>query len=345
VKYTVLITTYNRAHLLEKTLRSMATLQCRDPWEVIIVDNNSSDDTRAVVERTQPAYPVPLAYLFEPVQGKPAALNTGIRAARGGIIVMTDDDVAVEPDWLDRCGAGFARFQCDYVGGRVLPMWERQPPRWIPERQGRHWAVLALLDFGPAPVEVGYNGVRWPLGANMAVRRDAFDRVGLWDNDFGRRGTSLRGQEQREWCLRARAAGLHGYYLPDMVVHHHVPKERLDKRYFRRWSYWNGVSRALLYDKLAVDMESPDDSPLDFSTVPHLAGVPRYMWRTAGAVGLRMFRATLRRDQIDAFEQEMRLWFFAGVVRQRWQDRGHAVGSSAAYAPANGADGSKVTPA
>ena len=344
MKYTVLITTYNRAQLLDQTLRYMARIECGDPWEVIVVDNNSTDETRTIVERAQPASSVPLTYLFEPVQGKSAALNTGIRASRGSIIVMTDDDVAPEPDWLERCGEGFDRFACDYVGGKVLPMWEEQPPSWLPNRRGQHWAVLALLDFGPEPLEVGRNGVRWPLGANLAARRDAFDRAGWWDNDFDRQGNSLRGQGQREWCLRARAAGLHGYYLPDMVVHHHVPKERLDKRYFRRWSYWNGVSRAILYDKLAVDMESPDDSPLDFSTVPHLAGVPRYMWRTAAAVAVRMFLARLRRDEIDEFEQEMRLWFFAGIVRQRWDDR-HGVRRSPVYAAANGADPSKVRPA
>jgi glycosyltransferase involved in cell wall biosynthesis len=306
----------------------MAEVVCRAPWEVVIVDNNSSDDTRAVVERARPAFPVTLTYVFEATQGKSAALNTGIRAARGSIIVMTDDDVRVEPDWLERCGEGFERFGGDYVGGKVLPMWEQQPPSWLPSRQGQHWAVLALLDFGPKPLEVGRNGVRWPLGANLAVRRAAFDRAGWWDNDFDRQGQSLRGQGQREWCLRARAAGLRGYYLPEMVVHHHVPGERLDKRYFRRWSYWNGVSRAVLYDKLAVDMESPDDSPLDFSQVPHLAGTPRYMWRTAARAMYRMARAAIRRNEIAAFEQEMWLWFFAGVVRQRWHDRDHAIQKS-----------------
>jgi hypothetical protein len=255
---------------------------------------------------------------------------------------MTDDDVAVEPDWLERCGEGFAESRCDYAGGRVLPMWERQPPRWLPERRGRHWAVLALLDFGPEPAEVGYNGVRWPLGANMAVCRAAFDRVGLWDNNFGRRGNSLRGQEQREWCLRARAAGLRGYYLPAMVVHHHVPKERLDKRYFRRWSYWNGVSRAVLYDKLAVDMESPDDSVLDFSSVPHLGRVPRYMWRTAAITTLRMIRAAVRKNEVAAFEHELWLWFFAGVVRQRWHQGASVVRNPPIRAAPASVDSSNV---
>ena len=293
-----------------------------EPWEVVIVDNNSTDDTRAVVDAAQPSFPVPLTYLFEGVQGKPAALNTGIARSTGEILAMTDDDVRVEPDWLDRLGAGFERFGCDYVGGKVLPLWEAPRPAWLPNRGGRHWAVVALLDYGPTPVEVGVNKVPWPLGANMAFKRSAFDRAGLWDNNFGRHGSTLRGQEQREWCLRARAAGLRGYYLPDAIVHHVVPAARLEKGYFRRWFYWNGVSRAMLYQKLGVDMESPDESRLDFSRVPHVAGVPRYMFRTAvttlGAIG----RAALRRDPVATFEHELWLWFFAGVLRRRVADRG-----------------------
>jgi glucosyl-dolichyl phosphate glucuronosyltransferase len=319
--YTVLITTYNRAHYLRDTLTALAKLTCRDPWEVVIVDNNSTDATRSVVEEAQPTFPVDLVYVFEGVQGKPAALNTGIARSRGRILAMTDDDVRVEPDWLDRIGEGFRRFGCDYVGGKVLPLWEAPRPEWLPNRGGRHWAVVALLDYGPEPREVGAGGTPWPLGANMAFRRDAFDRAGLWDNDFGRHGNTLRGQEQREWCLRARAAGLRGYYLPHAVVHHIVPKERLNKAYFRRWFYWNGISRAVLYQKLGVDMEAPDESRLDFTHVPHLAGVPRYMFRSALQNLIAASRAAVRRDPVASFEHELWLWFFAGVVRRRWEDR------------------------
>jgi glycosyltransferase involved in cell wall biosynthesis len=321
MKYTVLITTYNRSRYLRDTIAALAKMTVAAPWELVIVDNNSSDDTRQVVEAAQPSFPVALTYLFQPIQGKPAALNLGIARSSGEILAMTDDDVRVEPDWLDRLGDGFDRFGCDYAGGKVFPLWEGPRPAWLPNRGGRHWAVVALLDYGPEPVEVGVNGVPWPLGANMAFRRDAFDRAGLWDNNFGRLGNSLRGQEQREWCLRARAAGLRGYYLPDAVVHHVVPAARMTRRYFRRWFYWNGVSRAMLYQKLGVDMEAPDESRLDFAKVPHVAGVPRYMFRTAVATVRAIARAAARRDPVATFEHELWLWFFAGVVRRRWTDR------------------------
>jgi glycosyltransferase involved in cell wall biosynthesis len=333
MRYTILITTYNRATYLRDTLAALAQLRVTTgDWEVIIVDNNSSDETRAVVEAAQPTFPVDLIYLFEATQGKPAALNTGIERSRGSVIAMTDDDVRVEPDWLDRTGAGFAAFDCDYVGGKVLPVWEAPRPSWLPETAGKHWAVIALLDYGPQPLEVGKAGTPWPLGANMSFRRDAFDRAGYWDNNFGRHGNTLRGQEQREWCLRARAAGLRGYYLPDAIVHHLIPKRRLNKAYFRSWFYWNGISRAILYQKLGVDMESPDESQLDFNRVPHLFGVPRYMFRTAVQHVAGVVRAAVQGRETACFEHELWLWFFAGVLRRRWSDRRLPVSASLASA-------------
>lgn len=166
--YTVVIATHNRAKDLRGTLESLAGLASAQPWEVIVVDNNSTDDTRAVVEETARSFPTPLRYLFKREQGRSPALNTGIRAARGRIIATTDYDVRVSPDWLDRAAEALDRLQCDFVGGRVLPIWGGPRPAWLPDRGGKHWAVIALLDYGEQPIEFG---ARVPLGVNMAFRR------------------------------------------------------------------------------------------------------------------------------------------------------------------------------
>ncbi|HXG64606.1 MAG TPA: glycosyltransferase [Blastocatellia bacterium] len=318
LKFSVIIPTYNRADELRRTLRSLAGLNPAAPWEVIVADNNSYDDTRAVVADAAREFPAELCYIFEGEQGRCAALNAGIRAARGDIIVTTDDDVRVEPDWLDHAALALNSLRCDYVCGKVLPIWGAPRPDWLPNHGGRHWAVIALLDYGPEPVELGK---RAPLGVNMAFRRAAFDRAGLWDNRVGRKAGTLLGQEVREWRLRAVAAGLRGFYTPHMVVHHVIPAERLTKRYFRRWFYWHGISRAMLYEQARVDMEAPEESTLDFTKVPHIAGVPRYMFRSCLRASLKMARAFVRRDAVAAFEHELWLWFFAGIVRQRWRDR------------------------
>jgi glycosyltransferase involved in cell wall biosynthesis len=321
VTYSIIIATYNRSTELAETLAGLARLETGAPWEVIVVDNNSTDATRQVVEAAAPGFPAPLRYLFEGEQGKAAALNTAVRQASGDVLVFTDDDALVERDWLDRAGAALAETGGAYVGGRVFPRWQTARPSWMPNRSGRLWAVVALLDFGETRREFG-RGIGWPLGVNMAVRASVFHEHQIWwDNRYDRVGNSLRGQGQREWCLRVRAAGLHGYYAPDMVVHHLVPADRLQKPYFRRWFYWYGISRAVLYAHHGLDMESPDERTFDFSTVPHVAGVPRYMFRAAIRHAAQAAGGMLTGRTAEAFEHELWLCFFAGVLQQRWADR------------------------
>src|SRR6185503_13917953 len=318
MKVSVIIATFNRAKDLKGTLASMAHLSFSDPWELIVVDNNSTDNTEEIAREAAACFPVALRYIFEAEQGRCAAMNAGIRAAHGEIIVTTDDDVRVEVGWLDAAVTALDDLGCDYVGGRVLPIWSGQRPEWLPNHGGRHWATIALLDYGDDPVEFGR---QVPLGVNMAFRREAFTRAGLWDNRVGRKAGTLLGQEVREWGLRAKAAGLRGFYAPNMVVNHIIPSDRLKKQYFRRWFYWHGISRAMLYEQARVDMEAPEQSTLDYSKVPHIAGVPRYMYRSCLRMMKDMLKAGLRGDRVATFENELWLWFFAGIVKQRFKDR------------------------
>jgi len=326
--FSIIIPTHNRADELRETIRSIAKLTVAGDWELLVVDNKSTDNTRAVVEEESVAFPAPLRYIFEGEQGRYAALNTGIREATGNIIATTDDDARVEPDWLTRAAAGLDALQCDYVGGKVFPIWRGARPSWLPNRPGGgYWAVLAMYDRGDKPVEFGVNGTPWPLGINTATRREAFERIAPFENRLGRKAGTLRNQAQREWHLRARAAGLRGFYVPDMVVHHVVETDRLNKKYFRRWLYWHGISRAILFAKLGVDMNAPDNSTLDFSKVPQIAGVPRCLYRTLAGEISGLIRAWVRRDEVAAFEHELWLWFFAGIAKQRWSERKVAIPS------------------
>ena len=317
MKYSVVIATYNRCQDLRDTLASLAGLRPDGMWEVIVVDNNSTDATRTVVESAAVWFPAPLRYVFEGEQGRSPALNAGIRQARGAIIVTTDDDVRVEAEWLNSAAEALDTLECDYVGGRVLPIWGGPRPAWLPDRGGKHWAVIALLDYGPEPLEFG---ARVPLGVNMAFRRTAFERAGLLDPNTGRKAGTLLGQEVREWCIRARAAGVRGCYAPRMVVRHIIPASRLNKAYFRRWFYWRGVSRAMLYAKSGLDMEAPEQTALDFRTVPHVLGVPRYLYRKALSSMRAAVASAIRGDELAAFDHELWVWFFAGILRQRWRD-------------------------
>jgi glycosyltransferase involved in cell wall biosynthesis len=330
LKYSIVIATYNRAADLRETLKSLAGLRPDGPWEVIVVDNNSPDDTRRVVEEAVGSFPAPLRYLFEREQGRSPALNCGIRAASGAIIATTDDDVRVPSDWLNRAAEGLQRLGCDYVGGRVLPVWGGPRPAWLPDHGGKQWAVIALLDYGPEPMEFG---TRVPLGVNMAFTRRACERAGGFDPNTGRRAGTLLGQEVREWCIRARKAGVRGFYVPEMSLRHIIPADRLNRRYFRRWFYWRGISRAMLYERAGLDMEAPEQTTLDFSTVPHVFGVPRYLYRKALLAARHWIVDTIRGRRIQAFERELWLCFFAGIVRQRFRDTRARSAQTAPVAP------------
>lgn len=318
MRYSVVIATYNRCADLRGTLESLAALRADGPWEVIVVDNNSTDGTRRMIENAARTFPAPLRYVFEREQGRSPALNAGISIATGDVIVTTDDDVRVEPDWLARAGEALTSLACDYIGGRVLPIWGGPRPAWLPDRGGKHWAVIALLDYGSDPIEFG---ARVPLGVNMAFRRSAFDRAGLFDPHTGRKAGTLLGQEVREWCIRARAAGVRGFYAPQVWLRHIIPASRLTKAYFRRWFYWRGISRARLYAAAGLDMEAPEQTTLDFRNVPHVLGVPRYLYRKALTHGWKAIAAGLRGDRVAAFDHELWVCFFAGIVAERSKRR------------------------
>jgi glycosyltransferase involved in cell wall biosynthesis len=318
MKYSIVIGTHNRANDLRETLQCLARLETPYPWEVIVVDNNSTDSTPAVVRELAKSFPGVLRYVFESEPGRCAALNAGIAVARGEIILTPDDDIRVDPQWLETARRGLERFNCDYVGGQVYPVWLGPRPRWIPDYTCRAWAVVALSDEGPESFEY-VNKV--PLGANLAFRREVIDVVGWWDTRLGRKAGTLLGQEVRDWCVRARAKGIRGVYLPELRMGHLIPVWRLRKNYFRRWFYWRGISRALIYRQSGLDMEKPEETIFDFRHVKHIAGIPRYLYRNALHHVGRMARAALRRDTAAMFDEELWLWMFLGIARQRWRDR------------------------
>jgi len=307
---TVLICTYNRANLLGETLDAIAKLRTTLAWDVVVVDNNSTDDTRAVVESRQAHYPVKLRYLFEKRQGNSFALNTGIASTNATIVAFTDDDVRVSEEWLQAgCAPMLSNPAIDYTGGPVHPIWDAPPPAWVDQTRPDLWGTLAILDYGPSSF-IFEERQRVPLGANMAVRRAVFDRVGNFDTNLGRVRNSLRGQAQAEFFCRSRNAGVRGLYVPAMAVEHHVPGPRLTRRYFRRWWFMKGQGRYCL-----EQIHPTTELGVDLSQVPKIAGIPRYMCGAAVRDVGGYVRAVATGDVLGAVRHEMMLWYFAGYVR------------------------------
>ena len=315
---TLLIATYNRAALLDETLDSIRLLQVRPGrrWEVIVVDNNSTDATRAIVEGQAATFPVPLRYLFETRQGRSSAMNAGIEAARGRIIAMTDDDVRVETGWLDAACESLDDPAVAYAGGPVAPIWETPPPRWLDLTRGDLWGTIAIQDHGDR-LFVYEERRKVPLGANMAARRSMFTTIGGFRADLGRSsGRLVLGQEVPELLMRARAAGLRGVYHPAMRVHHHIPSKRLTRAYFRKWWFGKGVSRSAL-----EQMQPVTEMGIDLRATPHLLRVPRYMYGSAARDVAGCVTHLLAGRPAEAFRHEMMLMYFAGYFWARLTSR------------------------
>src|SRR5262249_19259934 len=137
--------------------------------EIVVVDNNSTDDTAAVVRPIARASAGRVRYAFEPRQGLSHGRNAGIALARAPIIAFTDDDVRVSADWILQITRAFREYPgAGYVGGRVLPYWHAPPPSWLTEA---HWAPLALQDYGPDTRVSGRERAVCLVGANLAFRK------------------------------------------------------------------------------------------------------------------------------------------------------------------------------
>ena len=281
VKYSIVIATYNRAADLRETLKSLAGLHA---GRAVGSDRRRQQLARRHARRScskrRRRSRSPLRYLFEREQGRSPALNCGIRAARRR---------HHRHDRRRRAGAGGlaepggrgtrAPAGCDYVGGRVLPIWGGPRPAWLPDHGGKQWAVIALLDYGPEPIEFG---TRVPLGVNMAFTRERL-RARRAVRSAHRHGAPARCSD-RKCASGASARGRPACAAstsPRWRCGTSSRPNRLNKRYFRRWFYWRGISRALLYERSGLDMEAPEQTTLDFSTVPHVLGVPRYLYRKA----------------------------------------------------------------
>ena len=232
---TVILCTYNRCDSLARTLDSilMSTLPESFEWEILVVDNNSSDQTSRVVESFCQKHPGRIRYLFEPCQGKSYALNSGITRSNGDILAFVDDDVSVEPMWLNNLTSVLHDDKWAGSGGRILPVRGYLPPPWL-ALDGPYnllGALCAYFNPGDSPGELRSP----PIGANMAYRKEMFDRYGLFRTDLGPRPGSEIRHEDTEYGCRLIDGGEHICYVPSAVVYHEIHEKRVQKDFFLAW--------------------------------------------------------------------------------------------------------------
>ena len=294
MKATVILCTYNRCQSLARALQSAAALKRpgENEWEVLVVDNNSTDQTRALVEDFCQRYPGRFRYIFEPRQGKSNALNTGLREARGDVLAFMDDDVMVDPTWLRNLTSPLRKSTYAGAGGRILPQRTFKPPRWLPRDPRQASAPFALFDLGPDAADLAEP----PFGTNMAFRREIFEKYGGFRTDLGPcPGSEIRGEDS-EFAQRLLNAGDRIRYEPSAVVYHEIPESRVQKRYFLDW--W--------FDKARADTRAfgiPDDSRR------RLGGIPLPLFRRLGVWTLRWLFSI---DPSRRFSCKLNVWTVAG---------------------------------
>lgn len=298
MKVTVILCTYNRCQSLARALESIALSAVPDSiqWEVLVVDNNSTDRTRETVEDVSQRYPGRFRYLFEAKQGLSNARNAGIFGSRGDLVAFTDDDVIVQPTWLQNLIAHLQRGDWAGAGGRVLLDNSFSCPKWLSLEEKHALAPLAIFDHQSDSCEL----TETPFGANMAFRREVFERFGGFRVDLGRCGNGMLGNEDTEFGRRLFAAGERLRYEASAVIYHPVPENRLQKQYFLTWWFDKGRS-----DARELGVENGHEW--------HVAGVPLYRLRR---LAMSTLRWTISVHQPKRFSNKLMAYWNAGIVRE-----------------------------
>lgn len=242
---TFVICTYNRADYLDVTLNSLLRRDySSDQFEILVVDNNSTDHTIETVKKyiAEDDKPYPsVRYVKEEIQGLSQARNSGIRESKANNLVFVDDDIRATrqliPAWL--------RFfkehpEKEAAGGRIHVQFDDPRPEWMP------YFLLPLLghhDLGDSVKK--YGKMKYPFGGNMGFRKIIFERHGMFNTNLGRKGSQLKASEEKEFFQRLKKSNTDIYYLPDALLYHRVNKQRLTKEYIRRQAVGLGQSIAL----------------------------------------------------------------------------------------------------
>lgn len=307
--FSIVIPTYNRAQLLKNLLDSMERLHIPNntEWEVLIVDNNSTDSIQEVIDEFIKRKSLPLYYFFEKEQGSSYARNRGIKESRGDIVAFLDDDEIVDENWLVSLREGFNSFQYAGIGGKVVAKWTFTRPDWYTtEGQFRIVGPTAGHDLGDANAEYTLD-MPLPGSGNLAVKRECFQKYGYFRTDMGPVGNDYIMGEDREFCLRLINAGERLLYSPKAIVYNVVHKARVTKEYCKRYHFRFGRVQAKLYE--------PEEGARTYGNVP------RYLFREYLEALLSLMGAAVRREKQARFYYRLRLSRISGQIFQHFLQR------------------------
>jgi glucosyl-dolichyl phosphate glucuronosyltransferase len=240
----VIICTRNRAELLEKALGSMVEQDFPpSDYEILIVDNGSTDGTPKVVVKCQGN--VNIRYIREDRVGLCVARNTGWRAAEGKYVAFFDDDALARPGWLRAIRQAFegSGSSIGIIGGRVDPIWQGRRPTWLSDAIANS---LTIVDWGPFDKFIPDIRSEWLVGANMAVPKAILDDIGGFHPWLDRVGNNLLSSGDVFLQKKIMQRGYRCAYVPAMAIEHVVPPSRVTQKWFLQRYFWQGVSDAVM---------------------------------------------------------------------------------------------------
>lgn len=242
VDISAVICTHNRARYLREAIQSLAVQSlAKTQYEILIVDNASTDNTQQVVHEFSGMQN--LKFIYEPVIGLSHARNTGWRNAAGTYVAYLDDDARAHPVWLEKIIEVFETVspKPGCVGGKIEPIWEAPKPRWLDDRA---LGQLSILDWGDKAEII--RGEKWLAGANVAYPRILLEEIGGFNIKLGRIGSKLLSMEENMARIEIEKKGYRCLYHPEIRVAHHILPERLTQTWFMKRAYWSGVGSALI---------------------------------------------------------------------------------------------------
>jgi hypothetical protein len=280
MKLTVAICTWNRSAMLGETLNRLA--QCAPPrhsdWEVVVVNNNCTDDTDATIARFRTR--LPLVPIHQPIPGLSNARNAALAAATGDFILWTDDDVLVSRDWLQAYEAGIQAYpDCSIFGGPVQSYFEVEPPEWLRRNIDEFACAFALIDLGPDARPLIDDIL--PFGANFALRRSAMAGI-RFDARLGRQPSALSILGEETGVMKAMMSqGATGMWLPTVTVEHRIPAGRQTLHYVREYFRGSGLTMAMI-----------NATPVG----KRFMGYPLWMLRMTAQHRMALLKSAWRRD-------------------------------------------------
>jgi GT2 family glycosyltransferase len=273
-------------------------------WEIVIVDNNSTDDTKDHTARFAQSIDINVRYIFEDRQGLNNARNAGIKVAEGELLIFIDDDVEVTDNWLAEMKDAFDRYPVVGVGGKVLVKETPEKPAWwVTEYDG----ALGKFDAGDAIIlsDDTYTSIIG-IGANLGFKRSVFDKYGLFRSNLDRQKRKLLMGGDVEFVQRVKTAGELTMYYPRAVVYHCPTVNRITQSYLRRWYFRIGEweARKSLVGKSRADT---------------ILTVPRWRYRSALGHLLKASTGHLSGHYREGFHHQLEflsvLGYFFGALK------------------------------